>query len=44
MEVARYALQMLRYLPATEVEALVCGRMQAGIVRQHCQNAAAAVL
>lgn len=44
MEVTRYALQMLRYLPSAEVQALVCGRMQAGIVRQHCQNAAAAVL
>lgn len=44
MEVTRYALQMLRYLPSTEVESLVCGRVQTSTVRKHCQNAAAAVL
>jgi hypothetical protein len=44
MEVTRYALQMLRYLPSTEVEALVCGRVQTKDVLTHCQNAAAAIL
>jgi hypothetical protein len=44
MEVVRYALQMLRYLPSAEVEALVCGRIQASAVLTHCQNAAAVVL
>jgi hypothetical protein len=44
MEVVRYALQMLRYLPSAEVEALVCGRIQTSAVLTHCGNAAAAVL
>lgn len=42
MEVVRYALQMLRYLPSAED--MVCGRIQAGVVLTHCRNAAAAIL
>lgn len=44
METVRYALQMLRYLPSAEVEALVCERLDEGAVLAHCRNAAAAVL
>jgi len=43
-EVVRYALQMLRYLPADEVEALVCGRDLVAPVSAHCRNAAVALL
>ena len=44
MELSRYALQMLRYLPSDPVEALVCGRVPAGTVLSHCRNAAAVIL
>lgn len=43
-EVVRYALQMLRYLPSTDTEDLVCGRAPAGEVLDHCRKAAAALL
>lgn len=44
MELSRYALQMLRYLPSASVKELVCGRVPAGTVLSHCRNAAAVIL